>query len=112
MNELQGVKIPAIVAGKTILIAKIPHLSHLAAHLAQLVETTVRPPPDLPVAVLVILPETLLVSPPATLLGRTAYPAVISQPKGHPVSQNHDLSLRKENPLIQSLKDCRNRKTN
>ena len=99
---------------KTILIAltEIPHISHLAAHLAQLIKTTVRPPPDLPVTVLVILPETLLVSPPATIPGGTANPAVVSQPKGCPVSQNHDLSLQKENPLIQSLKNRRNRKMN
>ena len=107
MNEIQG-------AEKTIRIAPtgIPSISHPTAHLAQLVETTVRPPPDLPVSILVILPETLLVSLPATIPGGTANPAVVSQRRGHPVSQNHDLSLQKENPLIQSLKSSRNRKTN
>ena len=100
MSKIQGAKIRALATEKTILIAltEIPHISHLAAHLAQLVETTVRPQPDLPVAVLVILPETLLVSPPATIPGGTVNPAVVSQLKGHPISQNHDLSLRKENP--------------
>ena len=114
MSEIQGAKIRALATEKTILITptEIPRISHLVAHLAQLVKTTVRPPPDLPVAVLVILPETLLVSPPATISGGTANPAVVSQPKGRPVSQNHDPSLQKENPLIQSLKDRWNRKMN
>ena len=33
---------------------------------------------------------------PATIPGGTANPAVVSQPRGRPVSQNHDPSLRKE----------------
>ena len=118
MNKIQGAEIRALATKKTILIAptEIPSISHLAAHLAQLVETmveiTVRPLPDLPVAVLMILPKTLLVSLPATIPGETANPTVVSQLRGCPVSQSHDLSLRKENPLIQSLKSRRNRKTN
>ena len=80
---------------KTILITptEIPSIGHPAAHLAQPVEITVRPPPDLPVAILVILPETLLVSLPVTFPRGTANPAVVSQPRGRPVSQNHNPSL-------------------